>query len=196
MRFSIYIASGGFWVLQTCAVAQTPLHPPLDDVSSFLSAPVPSMSEPINQPKPSHRLAIALWPGFGMLAKDSSSVARSQRIALAAERAGFLLDAASTLNGIEAHSDIVEGDPLNTIFGNRSRAGILGSMSVWEVGNSYASVRIPRALQRTRLRRFAPASSVIIDSLTAGERIRSSVHNLRLAQEERHSDAAKYTRLR
>ena len=127
------------------------------------------------------------WPAYGASAAryatfhDRSRLERTEEFVLAAERFGFLADAATTELGLE--SGCHEVDPLNTLFGNRNRFGVLGSMTVWEVGTSYASVAVPRWFEHTRFRNPARVAAILGNSVLAVNRIRASTQNFRLAQE-------------
>lgn len=131
--------------------------------------------------KRSHRLAAwSAWPGYDMLSGDRSTFARAQRAALFTERAAFFLDAASTYRGLSTHRDFFERDPINTLFGKRNVAGVLASMTAWEIAYSYASVRVPRFLARTRLRSVVYPSSLLVNGFLIGNRLRAAACNSRL----------------
>ncbi len=168
---------------------------PFEDSSSAAFAPALLLSDP--HPVPDRRVKISrriltavVWPGYGMLTNDSSAQARSQRAALAFERAGFVRDLVSTDRGLKARHNFVERDPINTLFGESNVKGVLGSMTAWEIGYSYASVELRRLVKRARLHGAARYAALVFNGALGGQRIRVSACNFRLAREKWVSPAA------
>ena len=155
MRFAVYVAIALLCALARFAGPQTLPFAPLESASNGAFYPgVTAITEgrPVvgKSLRLSNRtLTIAAWPGYGMLEGDRSPSARSLRLALVAERFGFIADLASTARGLTMRDDFAERDPINTLFGNRNVAGVLGSMTAWEIGYSYASVKVPALQQKT-----------------------------------------------
>ncbi len=99
---------------------------------------------------------------------------------LATERLGFFADAATTDLGLR--TCCYEANRLNTLFGNRSQPGVIGSMTAWELGTSYASVAIPRRFERTRLRNPVRIATILADGYFAVQRTRTSIRNFHLVE--------------
>jgi hypothetical protein len=134
-------------------------------------------------------LSVLAWPAEGPapfrgFAEDRTKLGRTEEFVLVGERLGFLADAGTTALGFGAHC--YEVDPLNTLFGNRNRLGVLGSMTGWELGFSYASVVAPRWFEHTRLRNASRVAAIVGGSVFAGLRVRTSIRNYQLAQNPNH----------
>ena len=125
-------------------------------------------------------LRILTWPAYSFTPRysfpdeDRSKLARTEEFVLAGERLGFLADATTTQMGLsQGH----EADPLNTMFGSNNRVGVLGSMTAWEMGFSYASVTVPRWFDHTRYRRTARIAAIAGGAALTGFRARMVVQN-------------------
>lgn len=131
-------------------------------------------------------LRVLTWPAEGpvpfrtLAADDHTKLRRTEAYVLAGERLGFFADAATTELGLRSRCH--EVDPLNTLFGSTNQTGVLGSMTAWELGFSYASAVVPRWLEHTRLRGASHVAVIIGGSVFAGFRVRTSIRNYRVAQ--------------
>jgi hypothetical protein len=142
----------------------------------FTDAPTPQ--------KPATRvdktLRILAWPAYSFIPKytpfdeDRSKLGRTEEFVLATERLGFLADATTTEMGL---SNGHESNPMNTLFGNESRAGVLGSMSAWELGFGYTSVMVPRWFDHTRYRKAARIAAIAGGAALTGFRVKMVVQN-------------------
>ncbi len=106
-------------------------------------------------------------PGYGLVdLNEQGKIAKVHKIVLVAERATSLFDGATTyafLNVPRVNGEgykVAESDPLLTLFGNRSKGGILGSGAFLELLYSEANGVVPvfiekkmgpKAGKRTRL---------------------------------------------
>jgi hypothetical protein len=111
---------------------------------------------------------------------DYGALGRTEELVLAGEHLGFLADVATTELGLRAGCH--EVDPVNTLFGNRNQLGVLSSMTVWELGSSYASVAIPRWFGHTRYRKPARIAAILGGSFFAADRVRTSIRNFQLVR--------------
>jgi len=125
----------------------------------------------------------AVWPGYGIVDQDRSRLGTAQKITLATERAAFAFDFATTARGLSSGSDSSEGNPLNTVFGNQSKAGVLSSMASWEVGYSYASAVVPRWFEATRYRKPVRIAIILAGAYLAEEHVRTGACNVRILRE-------------
>jgi hypothetical protein len=125
------------------------------------------------------------WPAYSFAPKnafvddDQPRLDRTEEFVLAGERLGFAADATTTELGL-GHGE--ESDPLNTLFGSKSKAGVLGSMTAWELGFSYTSVVVPLWFEHTRFRKVASIAAVAGGSVLTGFRVRMAVRNSQFAQ--------------
>lgn len=139
------------------------------------------LSAPKPQPTRSDKaLRLFTWPAYSLSPKftpteeDRSKLGRTEEFVLAGERLGFLADATTTQLGMsQGH----EGDPLNTLFGSNNRAGVLGSMTAWELGFSYSSVTVPRWFEHTRYHKAAQIFAIAGGSALAGFRVKMAMQN-------------------
>jgi hypothetical protein len=120
---------------------------------------------------------IVAWPGYGMTMKDGSRLGKNEGAVLANERLSFLFDASTTATVLTS-PNCFEGDRLNTVFGNKNIPGVLGSMTVWELGFSYSSVAIPHWFEHTRYRKVTRVAAIAGGIWLSGERMRLGYHNL------------------
>lgn len=120
---------------------------------------------------------IAAWPGYGMAMRDPSPLGRMQKMTLANERIGFVMDATTTW--VALRTDNHEGNRMNCAFGSTSQAGVLGSMAAWELGFNYASAAAPRWIRNPKLRTLARVGVVVGGSLLARGRFQVSLANIR-----------------
>jgi hypothetical protein len=131
-------------------------------------------------------LGVLTWPAKGLApfraseAEDRTRLWRTEEFVLAGERLGFFADAATTELGFSAHCH--EVDPLNTLFGSTNRLGVLGSMTGWELGFSYASVAVPHWFEHTRLRTPMRVAAIVGGSVMTGFRVRTSIRNYQIVQ--------------
>src|SRR5579863_10354201 len=188
MRSPIFIASAVLCLVGTGGAAQSLAAPRWENSapSAFFLTLSLNSARPLENrhERLFHRILTATaWPGYGMWENDPSRLAPVQRCMLVTERAGFVLDIISTERGLRAHNYFVERDPMNTLFGKSNVLGVLGSMTAWEMGYSYASFQVPKLLQRARLRNTARVSAVLLNGILVEERLQASVCNLRLVRE-------------
>jgi len=152
-----------------CAV---PAH-----AEEFTDAPTPQ--KPAT--KVDKTLRLLAWPAYSLVPRytpfdeDRSRLGRAEEFVLATERLGFLADATTTEMGLsQGH----ESNPMNTMFGNESRVGVLGSMTAWEFGFGYSSVVVPRWFEHTRYRKAARLAVIAGGAALTGFRAKSTVQNL------------------
>jgi hypothetical protein len=153
-----------------CSVA---LH-----AEEFTDAPTPQ--KPAT--KVDKTLRFIAWPSYALVPKytpfdeDRSKLGRTEEFVLAAERFGFLADATTTARGLgNGH----ESNPMNTMFGNQSRIGVVGSMTAWELAFGYSSVMVPHWFDHTRYRKTARIAAIVGGSALTGLRVKSTVQNLK-----------------
>lgn len=143
----------------------------------------------VEQPKPAPKaqptrldktLRILSWPAYALSprfvpsADDYSKLGRTEEFVLAGERLGFLADATTTELGLgNGH----ESDPMNTMFGSNSRAGVLSSMTAWELGFGYASVTVPRWFEHTRYHKAARIAAIAGGAALTGFRVKMVAQN-------------------
>ena len=147
-----------------------------EEASSFMEPPpAPTPQTPLDK-----TLHILAWPASSLAPKgpfgveDHSKLARTEEFVLAAEHLGFLADATTTQMGLsQGH----EGDSLNTLFGSNNRAGILGSMTAWDLGFTYSSVVVPRWFEHTRYRKVARIAAIAGGSALTGLRVKMVMQN-------------------
>ena len=120
---------------------------------------------------------VVAWPGYGAAMRDPSPLGRMEKLTLANERIGFVLDATTTWAALRTHNR--EADPLNCAFGSTSQAGVLGSMAAWELGFNFTSVAAPRWIRNPRLRTVTRLGVVVGGSLLARGRVEMTFRNLR-----------------
>jgi hypothetical protein len=125
-------------------------------------------------------MRLVAWPGYGMAAKDGSQLGHAEKGALAGERISFLVDVSTTLNSLS--NNCYETNAMNTLFGKRNRPGVALSMTVWELGLSYASGAIPRRLGRGRMAALTRAAVVVGGGILTRERINVSIYNHKNAE--------------
>lgn len=144
--------------------------------ASFTEPPAPTP-----QPKRLDKaLRIFTWPAccvspkFTPTEEDRTKLATTEKFVLAGERLGFLADATTTQLGMsQGH----EGDPLNTMFGANNRAGVLGSMTAWELGFNYSSVVVPHWFEHTRFHKAAQVAAIAGGTALTGFRVKMAVQN-------------------
>ena len=165
-RVLLFLLSALFWVIQSHAE------------EAFVEQPAPAVSAS----RVDKALHIITWPAYSFIPRyeeDRSRLGRTEEFVLAGERFGFLADAATTELGL-SHGH--ESDPLNTLFGSNSRAGVLGSMAVWELGFSYSSVMVPHWLDHTRYRKAARIAAIAGGAALTGFRVKMVMQNSQFVQ--------------
>jgi hypothetical protein len=126
---------------------------------------------------------VVAWPGYGMAMRDPSPLGRMQKLTLANERIGFVMDATTSWVALRTNSH--ESDQMNRAFGSSSQAGVLGSMAAWELSFNYASAAAPRWIRNPKLRAVARVGVVVGGSLLVRERFQVSLANIRTIHSER-----------
>jgi hypothetical protein len=127
--------------------------------------------------------SIVAWPGYGAVARDRSTLGKSQKLVFAGERMAFAFDLGTSGLGMCPHSRVVEADPLNTLFGNQNKTGIFSSMTGWEMGYSYTAAVIPRWFEPTKYRKPVRVLALIVGGFLTEEHVRSGVCNLQIARQ-------------
>ena len=155
-----------------------------------MAAQAQELSEPVPNPAPHAKvsrtdrvLSFAAWPGYAMVSRDRSALGRSQKIVFASERVAFAFDFGTSGLGISPQSRVVEANPMNTMFGNQNRAGILSSMTSWEMGYSYTAAVVPHWFEHTKFRVPVRIASILIGGFLVEEHIRSGVCNIQIARQ-------------
>lgn len=133
--------------------------------------------------------SLAAWPGYAMVSRDRTPLGESQKIVFASERVAFAFDLGTSGLQMCPHSKVVEANPLNTLFGNQNRAGILSSMTGWEMGYSYSAAVVPHWFEHTKYRVPVRIASIIIGGFLAEEHVRAGVCNIQLARRGKASSA-------
>lgn len=151
---------------------------PIAQGQNMLRASLPDAPQPAS--KMDRVLRYAAWPGYGIIDHDRSRLGKAEKLTLAAERAAFAFDFATTSYGLSTSAANSEGNPMNTVFGSQSRAGVLGSMMSWELGYSYASAVVPHWFESTRYRNPVRIAVLLAGGYLAEERIRTGVCNIRV----------------
>jgi hypothetical protein len=149
---------------------------PVRAEEGFVEQPTPAVSQ-TRLDKTLHLLtwpAYSFTPRYSYLEEDRSKLGRTEEFVLTGERLGFLADATTTELGL-SHGH--ESDPLNTMFGSNSRAGVLGSMTAWELGFCYSSVVVPRWFEHTRYRKAARITAIVGGAALTGFRVKSVMQN-------------------
>ena len=126
--------------------------------------------------------SLAAWPGYGMTLRDRTVLGKTQRGILAGERAAFAFDLSTSGTGVSPGSKICEGDPLNTLFGNRNKMGIYSSMLGWEMGYSYSAAVVPHWFEHTKYRKPVRIIAMVFGGFLIEEHVRSGACNLLLAR--------------
>ena len=126
--------------------------------------------------------SLAAWPGYGMTLNDRTALGKMQRGIFLGERAAFSFDLSTSGMGVSPSSKICEGDPLNTLFGNRNKMGIYGSMSGWEMGYSYSAAVVPHWFEHTKYRKPAHVIAMVFGGFLIEEHVRSGVCNIQMAR--------------
>jgi hypothetical protein len=143
---------------------------------AFIEQPTPAIPE-TRLDKTLHVLtwpAYSFAPRYSYLEEDRSKLGRTEEFILAGERLSFLADATTTELGLGRGQ---ESDPLNSLFGSTSRVGVLGSMTVWELGFSYSSVTVPRWFEHTRYRKAARITAIVGGAALTGFRVKTVMQN-------------------
>jgi len=148
----------------------------------------------VEQPKPAPQkqatrtdkaLRILAWPDYSLAPKfiptedDYSKLARTEEFVLAGERLGFLADATTTELGLSSGR---ESNPMNTMFGANNRAGVLSSMTAWELGFGYASVTVPHWFEHTRYHKAARIAAIAGGAALTGFRVKMVMQNSQFIQ--------------
>jgi hypothetical protein len=150
---------------------------------AFVEQPVPTAPES-HLDKTLHILtfpAYSFTPKYARFDEDHSKLGRAQEFVLAAERLGFLADATTT--GIAMSRGVGhESDPMNTMFGANNTAGVVGSMTAWELGYGYTSVVVPRWFEHTRYHKAARIAAIAGGAALTGFRVKMVMQNSQFVQ--------------
>jgi hypothetical protein len=145
---------------------------------AFTEAPTPKVATPAT--RMDKTLRVLAWPAYSFTPRysfpdeDRSKLARTEEFVLAGERLGFMADATTTELGLgQGH----ESNPMNTMFGSNNRAGVLGSMTAWELGFGYTSVTVPRWFEHTRYRKVAQIAAIAGGTALTGFRVKMAMQN-------------------
>jgi len=126
---------------------------------------------------------VAAWPGYGEAGND-----KLQKTLLLSERGANIFDSATTMRLLSFSSSIPghyfrEGDPLNTAFGNRDRAGVLASEVGLELAYSHFSSVLPRWMEQRWGKRgevIGRTTSRLVGMYLTEEHVRCGVKNIQL----------------
>ena len=155
---------------------------------------LPSNPAPRSTPsRIDHVFSIAAWPGYAAVARDRSALGKTQKLVFAGERLAFAFDFGTSGLGMCPHSRVVEADPLNTLFGNQSKAGIFSSMSGWEMGYSYSAAVVPHWFEQTKYRKPVRVIAIVVGGFLMEEHVRSGVCNLQIARQSTAAPARSCT---
>ncbi len=150
---------------------------------AFTEQPVPNAPET----RLDKTLHILTWPAYSFTPRyarfdeDHSKLGRTEQFILAGERLGFLADATTTEMGM-SHGQGHEADPMNTMFGANNRAGVLGSMTAWELGFGYSSVVVPRWFEHTRYHKAARIAAIAGGAALTAFRVKMVAQNSQFIQ--------------
>ena len=148
---------------------------------AFELMPIPASPSKVS--RTDRVFSLAAWPGYAMVSRDRTVLGKSQKLVFASERMAFAFDLGTSGLGMSPHSRCVEANPMNTLFGNQNRTGVLTSMTSWEMGFSYSAAVVPHWFEHTKYRVPVRIASILIGGFLVEEHVRSGVCNIQIARQ-------------
>jgi hypothetical protein len=173
MKTFVLVLVAAFFLSPIAAGAEEGFEPKLN----------PAPATPTKVPKADRVLSMAAWPGYAMVSRDRTALEKSRKLVFASERVAFAFDLSTSGLGISPHSRVREANPMNTLFGNQNRTGILTSMTSWEMGYSYSAAVVPHWFEHTKYRVPVRIASIMIGGFLVEEHVRSGVCNIQIARQ-------------